>query len=320
MKTKLLIASLGFAISAGATAADSQSWPTKPVRVIVPSAPGGGLDTTARIVAQQLSQQLGQPFVVENKPGAGTTIGNREIVRSPADGYTLLFNTPTFIISQQVYSDLPYERDDFLPLALVTTTPMVMITSPKSGFKTLDDYIQAAKANPEHISYSSSGSGSTPHLGFEMLQNSAGIELLHVPFKGGGEAITAVIAGTTDTYLATPIEVRDRVNAGQLVALGTTGTERAQSMPDVPTLYESGLTDYELVHFLAVLVNSDTPPEIVEKLSANIVQALQAPEVRDKLSQSGDVPAGTLEEATEMFERAYPMWTKVVELANIQPN
>jgi len=313
------LAALLVALVAPAALAQTQSWPTRPVRVIVPVSPGGGLDATARLLATQLAKQLGQPFVVENRPGAGYTIGTAEVARAPADGYTLLVTTPTFAISQYLYPNLPYDgQKDFTPVALVMTTPMIFVTSPKSGYKTISDYVRAAKANPGGISYSSSGSGSTPHLGFVMLEQATGSKLLHVPFKGGGEATTAIIAGTTDAYVTTPLEVRERVKGGQLVALGSTGQKRAASMPDVPTLAEQGIANYELVHYIAGLARSGTPPAILDKLSANIQEALNTPELREKLAQSGEIPAGTMKEAAELMNRSFPVWAKVVKAADVR--
>ena len=199
----------------------AQAWPTKTVRIVVPFSTGGTADTLARIIAQQLTKQLGESFVVDNKPGAGATIGTAEVARLPADGYTALVHTTTFTISQHVYPNLAYDgQKDFVPIGLLMTTPLILITGPGSEIKTVADYIRAAKAKPGQISFSSSGSGSTPHLAFEMLKQTAGIDLLHVPYKGGGEAITAVIAGNTHSYFAAPIEVSALIKSGKLVALG----------------------------------------------------------------------------------------------------
>ncbi len=296
------------------------SWPSKPVRVIVPFGAGGTADIVGRIISQQLSIQLGQPFVVENKGGASTTIGATEAFRQPADGYTLLMATPTFAVSQSVYPNLPFTPKDFLPVAIFITTPLLLVVNPNTGFKTVADYIKAAKANPGKISFASAGAGSAPHLGFELLMSQAGIELLHVPYKGGGEAVGSVLSGTTDSYFSVPIESGPHIRAGKLVALGSSGPKRTPSFPDVPTIAESGLPTFDTIHYTSMLIRAGTPQDIVNKLSENIQKAIRAPEVRDKLAQNGEVAQGTLAEAGALYENEYKMWPAVVKKAGIKPS
>jgi tripartite-type tricarboxylate transporter receptor subunit TctC len=298
----------------------AQTWPNKPVRVVVPFSTGGTADILGRIVAQQLQKQLGQPFVVENKPGAGATIGAAEVAKAPADGYTLLVVTPTFSITQYVYSNLPYDgQKDFVPVGLLMTTPLVLITHP-GGARTPAEFVQVAKAQPGRLSFSSAGNGSTPHLAMELLRQQTGIDLLHVPFKGGGEAITAVLAGTTNAYFAAPIEVMQNVKAGKLVILASTSLTRTPSLADYPTLAETVAPGFEVIHYTSLLVKAGTPRDIIEKLSENLVRALQAPEVREKIVQNGDVPAGTLAEATALYAKEYPRWGSAVRAANVKPD
>ncbi len=261
-------------LAAGQSAAN---WPSKPVRVIVPFGAGGTADIIGRIIAQQLSIQLGQPFVVENKGGASTTIGATEVFKQPADGYTLLMATPTFAVSQSVYPNLPFASKDFLPVAIFITTPLLLVVNPGTGFKTAGDYIKAAKANPGKISFASAGAGSSPHLAFELLMEQAGIELLHVPYKGGGEAVGSVLSSTTDSYFSVPIESGPHIRAGKLVALGSSGKKRTPSFPDVPTIAESGLPNFDTLHYTSMLVRTGTPQDIVNKLSENIQKAMKAP-------------------------------------------
>jgi tripartite-type tricarboxylate transporter receptor subunit TctC len=302
-----------------ASNAAAQSWPSRPVRVVVPFSTGGTSDTVARIVAQQLTKQLGQSFIVDNKPGAGATIGTAEVARAPADGYTVLVHTITFTITQHVYGKLPYDgQKDFVPLALLMTTPLILVTPPSLNLKTPADFIALAKEKPGQVSFSSSGTGSAPHLGFELLKQTAGIDLLHVPYKGGGEAITAVVAGNTHSYLAAPIEITELVKAGKLAALGSTAPQRTPSLSHLPTIAESGVPGFELIHYTAMLIKAGTPPDVVAKLSENLVRALQAPEVRDRMTPNGDVPAGTMAEAAELFAKSYPQLGRVVRAANIK--
>ena len=298
----------------------SDTWPNRPVRIVVPFGPAGTADILGRIIGQQLSKQLGQSFYIENKPGAGTTIGATEVARAPADGYTMMVVTPTFAIAQYVYPNLAYDGPkDFVPVALLMTTPLVLVVNPATGFKTVADFIQGAKAKPGQISFSSAGSGSTPHLAFELLRMQAGVELLHVPFKGGGEAVQALLAGTTNSYFSAPIECGPHIKAGKLVALGASSLKRTPGLADIPTIAESGLPGFEVTHYTSVLVKAGTPPAIVAKLSENIVQAIQMTDVRERIAQNGDVPLGTLAEATELYGKEYERWAKAVKAANIKP-
>jgi len=303
-------------LAAGQSAAN---WPNKPVRVIVPFGAGGTADIIGRIIAQQLSVQLGQPFVVENKGGASTTIGATEVFKQPADGYTLLMATPTFAVSQSVYPNLAFAPKDFLPVAIFITTPLLLVVNPSTGFKTVGDYIKAAKANPGKVSFASAGAGSAPHLSFELLMEQAGIELLHVPYKGGGEAVGSVLSSTTDSYFSVPIESGQHIRAGKLLALGSSGKKRTPSFPDVPTIAESGLPNFDTLHYTSMLVRTGTPQDIVNKLSENIQKAMKAPEVRDKLMQNGDIAQGTLAEAAELYAKEYKTWPGVVQKAGIKP-
>ena len=303
-------------LAAGQSAAN---WPNKPVRVIVPFGAGGTADIIGRIIAQQLSVQLGQPFVVENKGGASTTIGATEVFKQPADGYTLLMATPTFAVSQSVYPNLAFAPKDFLPVAIFITTPLLLVVNPSTGFKTVGDYIKAAKAHPGKVSFASAGAGSAPHLSFELLMEQAGIELLHVPYKGGGEAVGSVLSSTTDSYFSVPIESGQHIRAGKLLALGSSGKKRTPSFPDVPTIAESGLPNFDTLHYTSMLVRTGTPQDIVNKLSENIQKAMKAPEVRDKLMQNGDIAQGTLAEAGELYAKEYKTWPGVVHKAGIKP-
>ena len=302
-----------------ALAQAAANWPSKPVRVIVPFGAGGTADIIGRIMAQQLSIQLGQPFVVENKGGASTTIGATEVFKQPADGYTLLMATPTFAVSQSVYPNLAFTSKDFLPVAIFITTPLLLVVNPNLGFKNVGDYIKAAKAKPGGISFASAGAGSAPHLSFELLMEQAGIDLLHVPYKGGGEAVASVLSGTTDSYFSVPIESGPHIRAGKLVALGSSGRKRTPAFPEVPTIAESGLPGFDTLHYTSMLVRTGTPQDIVNKLSENIQKAMKAPDVRDRLTQNGDIAAGTLAEAAELYAKEYKTWPGVVKKAGITP-
>ncbi len=227
--------------------------------------------------------------------------------------------TPTFAVAQSVYPNLPFAPKDFLPVAIFITTPLLLVVNPSTGFKTVGDYIKAAKANPGKISFASAGAGSAPHLSFELLMEQAGIELLHIPYKGGGEAVASVLSSTTDSYFSVPIESGPHIRAGKLVALGSSGLKRTPSFPDVPTIAESGLPSFDTVHYTSMLVRTGTPQDIVNKLSENILKAMKAPEVREKLLQNGEPASGTLAEAADLYAKEYKTWPGVVRKAGIKP-
>jgi len=314
-----LAGSAAFGLPTLAIGQGAANWPTRPVRIVVPYGTGGTADIMSRIIGQQLSIQLGQPFVIENKGGASTTIGAADVFKSPADGYTLMVVTPTFAVAQSVYPNLPFGPKDFTPVALLITTPLLLVVNPSTGFKTVGDYIKFAKANPGKLTFASSGAGSTPHLGFELLMEQAGIQLLHIPYKGGGEAVASVLSGTTDSYFSVPIESGTHIKAGKMVALGGSGLKRAPSFPEVPTIAESGLPGFEMLHYTSMLVRSGTPPDILAKLSENVVKAMQAPDVREKFVENGEIALGTLTEASELYAKEYKRWPSVVQKAGIKP-
>ena len=233
--TLLASCALGLAASA-----QTQSWPTKPVRIIVPFPPGGASDPLARIVAQKLGEQLGRNFVVENKAGAGTTIGTAEVAKSTPDGYTLLLAPAPFAITQFVYAKLPYDgKKDLVPIGLVQTTPTVVVANPALGARTPQEFMELARKQPGKITYGTPGEGTLPHLIGEMLNLQAGIKLLHVPYKGGGPAQNDLLAGHIDSSILTPM-VRDLVKAGKLVVIGTTALTPTPSTADWPTFAQSG--------------------------------------------------------------------------------
>lgn len=304
-----------------AVGAQAQSWPTKSVRVIVPFPPGGASDTLARTVAQKLGEQTGQTFVIENKPGAASTIGIAEAAKAPADGYSILLAAAPFVITQYVYPKLSYDvQKDFVPLGLLQTTPLVLVAHPSLGLKTPADLLRAAKASPGKISYATPGAGSLPHLVGELFKQQAGVDLLHVPYKGGGPAVADLLAGHVNTSFLSPIEIQAHVKAGKMIAVASTSLKRTTGLGDVPTLAESGVPDFESLAWFGFVVRAGTPPEVLARMSEQFVKALNSPQVRDKIAQTGDVPAGTPAEFAELLKGEHVRWERTVKAANITPN
>ena len=269
-----------------APGARAQPYPSHPVRMVVPFAPGGATDIIARIVAQRLADRLGQSVVVENKPGAGTTIGNAEVAKAKPDGYTFLFAPTPFVISQVVYPKLPYDpQKDFAPVSLLATSPFILVVNAAFPARTTAELVAIAKAKPGTVTFASAGNGTVPHLAGELFKLRAGVDLVHVPYKGGGPAIVDLVSGQVPMMFATPIEVSAHVQSGKLRVLGTTSLARLAAMPDVPTLSESGYPDFEVLSFFGVLAPAGTPPEIVDRVAADLAAVMELPDVRERFAQ-----------------------------------
>ena len=311
---RLAVAALSaLALLAGGAAA--QSYPSRPVRVIVPFAPGGATDIIARLVAQKLADRLGQSVVVENKPGAGTTIGNAEVAKAKPDGYTLLFAPTPFVISQVVYPTLPYDpQKDFAPVSLLAVSPFILVVNAAFPAKSTAELVAIAKAKPGTVTFASAGNGTVPHLAGELFKLRAGVDLTHVPYKGGGPAIVDLVSGQVPMMFATPIEVNQHVQSGKLRVLGTTSLERLAAFPDVPTLSESGYPNFEVLSFFGVLAPAGTPPEIVAKAAADLGAVMELADVRERFAQQsaqarvlGPGPFG------EFLSREREKWADIVK-------
>ena len=303
-----------------AALASAQSWPARPVRVVVPFPPGGASDALARTVAQKMAEQLGQPFVVENRPGAASTIGIAEAAKAPADGHTLLLAAAPFVITQYVYPRLSYDgRKDFVPLGLLQTTPTLLVVHPSLGARSVSEFLKIAQSRPGQISYATPGAGSLPHLIGELLKLQTGVDLLHVPYKGGGPALADLLAGHANSAFLSPIEVNAHLRSAKLIALASTSLKRTPGLADVPTLAESGVADFESLAWFGFMARAGTPPDVLAKLSEHLQRALKSPEVNQKIAQSGDVPAGTVQEFADLLAREHVRWERTVKSANIKP-
>jgi tripartite-type tricarboxylate transporter receptor subunit TctC len=299
----------------------AETWPSRNIRVIVPFAAGSTTDIVPRLILEQLGLQLAQTFVVENRGGAGGTIGSTAVARADADGYTLLVNSNAHTIAPAFYPALPYHpARDFAAVALLGISPNVLVVSPARGFKTIADLVAAAKAKPGSLNFSSVGIGSATHLSAERFRLSAGLNVVHVPFKGGAEAMTEVIAGRIDFYFGPVGLVLPQVKEGKLVALVQNGSRRSSSLPDVPTTREAGFADAEFPIWFGLFAPAKTPPSIVEKLNGEALKAIQSAKTAEKLAGLGVDPLPmNPDEFSKFVEREVAANAALVKAAGIQP-
>jgi len=284
-------ASLVLIAALAAFEAPAQGWPAKPIRAIVPVGAGSSTDIVHRLVLEQLSAQFGQQVVVENRVGAGGSIGSAAVAKSPPDGYTLLAHGSAHTIAPALYKTLPYDPvRDFAAVAPIGVSPAVLVVPPAKGAKTAADLVAAAKARPNALNFSSVGIGSATHLSAERFVSSAAVQAVHIPFKGGAEAMTEVIAGRADFFFGPVALVLPHIREGRLAALAVNTEKRSPALPDVPTLREAGIRDAEYPIWFALFAPAGTPREIVERLNREALAALQAPKVREKLAALGVDP------------------------------
>jgi tripartite-type tricarboxylate transporter receptor subunit TctC len=298
-------------------------WPSKAITYVVPFAPGGNTDTLARLIAQKLSAALGQPVVIENKPGAGGNIGSDFVAKAKPDGHTILGGTiSSHAINASVYPKLPYDViKSFEPVILLGTSPLVLVTGVASPYKSLQDVIAAAKAKPGDLSFASAGSGTSPHLAGELLNLLAQIKMEHISYKGSGPAVTDVVAGHVPLMFDTTLVVGAHVKSGKLRPLAVTSAKRISSMPDVPTAAESGVPGFEVATWQAVFAPAGTPREIIDRLNAEIAKILQQPDTQARLAELAvDVGGGSPESLREMQQADVIKWAKVVKEANVKPD
>lgn len=322
MKTLIRAATTLYAAFAlTVTAVQAQpAFPNKPVRFVVPFAPGGQSDVVARMVAEKLAVRWGQPVVVDNKAGAATTIGADIVAKAPADGYTMLLAPAPFVITQYAYPKLPYDsRRDFTPVTLLVTNPLVVVTNPaKVPGRTLAEFVDHAKKTPGALAYGTPGNGSLPHLAVELFQLHSAIQPLHVPYKGGGPAVIDLVAGQVSFMFASPLEVMQHVTSGKLQALAMTSDRRVPYWPQVPTLKESGYPEYEAYAWFGVVVAAATPKDIVAKINADIVAVLRQPDMAERLKNLGaDVAANTPEEFGRFLNAEHARWSAAVKAAKV---
>jgi tripartite-type tricarboxylate transporter receptor subunit TctC len=309
------------ALAAFATPASAQSWPAKPVKIVVPFGPGGPADIYARILGQELSGVLGQPFVVENKAGAGGVIGGDVVAKAAPDGYTLLMMSNTFTINETLQANKPYALlRDLVPVAPANSSDLVMVVSPSVPAKTLAEFIALAKAQPGKLAYASAGPGTPYHLAGELFKTMTGTDLLHVPHKNSGEARNDVMGGHVQMMLDAVTAMKSIIDAGQVRALATTGLTRSAVLPDVPTLNEAGVPGYEATIWLGVMAPKGTPQEIVDRLNAEIGKIVAKPAVKEAWAKQGAVPMTMTPAEFGAFLKAdIDKWAKVIDKAGLKP-
>ena len=270
----------------------AQSYPSRPIRVIVPSSPGGGLDFVSRAVGQQLTAAWGQSVVIDNRAGAGGTLGPELVARAAPDGHTLLIVSATFAVNPSSYAKLSYDTlNDFAPITLATMQPQVMVVHPPLAARSVKEFIALAKAKPAALNYSSPGDGTLSQLAFELFKMTAGINVVHIPYQGAGLSVTAVVGGEVQASSGSAVTMSPHVTSGRLRAIASTGKARSKAMPDVPTMAEQGLPNATITGWFAFLAPARTPAAIVQKLNTEIGRILQTNEMREILAREGSEPA-----------------------------
>ena len=312
------------ALLVGAAPVQAQSqtsaYPTRAVRIVVPSSAGGGTDILARLMAKKLAESMGQPFIVENRAGAGQALGIDIVARAPADGYTLLMAASAIVLNQVLSKKTSYDTvRDFAPVSLVATVSNVLVVNPSLPVKTEAELIDYAKANPGILNYSSAGSGTSPHLSMELFRSMAGITMTHVPYKGTGPATVDVVGGQVQLSMPNLLTAMPHIKGGTLRALGVTGPRRAIALPNVPTIAEAGLPGYESVQWYGLLAPTGTPAPIVARLQAEIAKSLASPEIQAAMANEGAEAVGNKpEEFAAFIKSEIEKWGKVVKTARIQ--
>jgi tripartite-type tricarboxylate transporter receptor subunit TctC len=317
--TRLLFAALAAILC---SAAQAQSFPSKPIRILVGFAPGGAMDIVARTVGQKISESIGQPVVVDNKPGAGSNIAIRALIESPPDGYTVMLVANGLAANPALYQPVPFDPErDVVPVALVARLPVVIAANAKSEITSLAKLVEAAKARPGTVPYASPGNGSTPHLAVELFARAAGIALQHVPYKGGAPAINDVLGGQLPLVAVNAVEVLPHVKAGRLRVLAALSAERISTLPEAPTIAESGYPGFEASVWHAFIAPRGTPPAAVEKLSAEVRKALASPEVKERLAGLGaEVSPTGPRELGVLVRKETERYGKLIREAGIKAN
>jgi|SRR5688572_2949792 len=312
---RVFVALMGCLAALFATALLAQDYPSRPIRVIVPFSPGGAVDGPMRIVAQEMGKRLNQQVVVENKPGAGATLGTEIVAKAPPDGYTLLLASQTNAISASLYKSLTYDPiEDFAPISLIGREPGVLVVHPSLPVKSFAEFLTYVKERPGKLDYASSGNGSGQHLFMALLLSSTGMNVNHIPYKGSGQATADLLGGQVLMSIPGTAGMVGHIKAGKLRALAVSGAQRSPQLPDVPTLMESGVRGYEAYVWLGLLAPKGTPQPIIDKLHRELMQAIATPEVKTYMANSGiEIVGSTPAEFNRFFRAEKDLWAKVVK-------
>jgi tripartite-type tricarboxylate transporter receptor subunit TctC len=314
---RLLIAALALVL---AGTAQAQTWPDKPVHIIIAFTPGSATDVIARSVSNELSAKLGQPVIIENKPGAGGTIAAALVAKAPPDGYTLLVNSSGHTVSPWIYGNLPYDTaKDLMGVTLLARQPNIMVVSPSRGWKTAADVVKKAKAEPGKMAFASAGVGSATHINGEKFKAAAGIDILHVPYKGTPEALNDVMGGRVDYFFSPVVSALSLVRDGRLQALANGSPTRSSVLPDVPTTQEAGYKGSGYDYWAGLLAPAGTPPAVIAKLNKALLEVLALPEVKERLAKIGADPAPTTPAAfDELVKRELVENGELVKAAGVK--
>jgi tripartite-type tricarboxylate transporter receptor subunit TctC len=317
---RFLLSSL-FAAAFALPAFAQVDYPNRVVKIVVASAPGGGTDTVARVLANELSKTMGQQFIVENRPGAGNVRGSDVAAKSPNDGYTLLMSASTLAINHVMHKQLPYDvARDFAPITQMVIMPNVLVVGAKEPYKTFPEFLAAAKAKPGALTYGSAGPGTAPHMAMELLRLQAGIDLLHVPYTGVAPAINDVMGGRVTAMLVNFLSAKPQIDGGTLRALAMSSAKRSPFMPDLPTISESGVPGFEAIQWFGLLAPAGTPKAIVDRLQKETARILETPVMKERLAIEGAEPVGNKpEEFAALIKDEMAKWSEVAKAAGIKP-
>jgi tripartite-type tricarboxylate transporter receptor subunit TctC len=317
-KRSFLVGAVFFTLSLGAAA---QAYPAKPIRLLIGFAPGGAADFVARAMSDSMSKALGQPVVVENRPGAGSSIAADMVAKSPPDGYTILIASPSSIsVNPALNPKLTYTARDLAPVTKLTSSPLVIAANPGTGINSVQDVIARAKKEPGKLNYATSGNGSAPHLGAALFSQVAGVQMQHIPFKGGAPAIQSVVAGDTQLTFGTPPSVLPMIQAGRLKGLAVTKRERTPLVPGIPGMAEAGLPEYGIEFWYGLFVPAGTPAPIIRKLFDASMASMEQPQVKAALAREGtevDVSKSS-EDFAAFLEKDAKLWVKLVKDAGVK--
>lgn len=318
-KRTLMRATAGALLLLAAPLSMAQAWPARPIRLVVPFPPGGLIDNMARLVGSRLSQELGQPVVIDNKPGAGGNVGAAEVARAPADGYTLLMASPALTISPAIYKNLPYQPSQLAPVALLGRVPNVLLVNPASGIGKVQDLVGRAKAKPGQLNYASNGNGTSLHLSAELFKRRSETFITHVPYRGAAAAITALLSGEVDMMFDNLPSAIGQIQAGKLRALAVTTAQRSTALPDVPTLAEAGMEGFNVSAWFGVAAPAGLPAPVATRLADALQKVVQQPEVAVAMQRQGADPAFMdAASAAAALNADAAQWKQVAAFAKIQ--
>jgi tripartite-type tricarboxylate transporter receptor subunit TctC len=320
MKTRQWIGAIAVAVATSFASSVFAAWPEKPVKIIVPYAPGGTTDIAARLIAKKLSETYKQQFIVENRAGANTQIGTDAVAKSAPDGYTFLLTAAPFAVNSALYPKLPYNAlTDFEPITMVVQNSMVLAVNPLAAEKSVKDVIAASKSKT--LSFASAGNGSMSHMSLELLGALTGGNIQHVPYKGSGQAIPDLLGNSVSFMFDNPSSILPHVKSGKLIAVGYTGPKRLSALPDTPTMVEAGVGGFETINWFGLFAPAKTPVAILDQMNVEVAKALRAPDVSEVFTKDGvDVAPGSRDALGRFVKNEIEKWSKIVKARNIKPD